>query len=88
MRTGIARYTRGLAHALAAAPGRHAWLFLISDHHQTGEVYFGSSAVEVRQSHAPWLGGAIERDVLASEALAWGADVFHAVFSVIRRDAR
>ena len=34
MRTGIARYTRGLAHALAASPGPHEWLFLISDHHQ------------------------------------------------------
>ena len=38
MRTGIARYTRGLAHALAASPGRHEWLFLISDHHQPDEI--------------------------------------------------
>ena len=68
MRTGIARYTRGLAHALAASPGRHEWLFLISDHHQPGEIDFGSSRVEVRQSHAPWLGGAREREVLAREA--------------------
>ena len=68
MRTGIARYTRGLAHALAASPGRHQWLFLISDHHQPDEIEFGSSAVEVRQSHAPWLGGAFEREALVREA--------------------
>ena len=80
MRTRIARYTRGLAHALAASPGPHEWLFVISDHHQPAEIDFGSSEVEVRQSHAPWLGGAAERDMLASEVSAWGADVFHAVF--------
>jgi glycosyltransferase involved in cell wall biosynthesis len=80
MRTGIARYTRGLAHALAASPGRHQWLFLISDHHQPDELDFGSSAVEVRQSHAPWLGGASERGALAREASEWSADLFHAVF--------
>jgi glycosyltransferase involved in cell wall biosynthesis len=80
MRTGIARYTRGLAHALAAAPGPHEWLFLISDRHQPDEIDFASSTVEVRQSRAPWLGAAAERDVLAREASEWSADVFHAVF--------
>ena len=80
MRTGIARDTRGLAHALAAATGRHEWLFLISDHHQPAELDFGSGAVELRQSHAPWLGGVAERDVLAREASEWSADLFHAVF--------
>jgi len=80
MRTGIARYTRGLAHALAASPGRHEWLFLISDHHQPSEIALGSSAVEVRQSHAPWLGGAFEREALARESSEWSADIFHSVF--------
>jgi len=41
MRTGIARYTRGLVHALAAAPGRHQFLFLISDRHTPDEVVLG-----------------------------------------------
>ena len=80
MRTGIARYTRGLAHALAAAPGAHEWLFLISDQHLPQELDFGDSPVEVRQSRAPWLGGRAEREVLAAEASAWKADLFHAVF--------
>lgn len=80
MRTGIARYTRGLAHALAASPGRHQWLFLISDRHRPDEIDVASSAVDVRQSQAPWLGGAAEREVLAREASEWSADLFHAVF--------
>ena len=80
MRTGIARYTRGLARALAVSPGSHEWLILISDHHEPEELGVGVPAVEVRQSRAPWLGGAAERDVLAREAATWSADVFHAVF--------
>lgn len=77
MRTGIARYTRGLVQALAATPGAHEWLVLISDHHQPNELTFPG---EVRQSRAPWLGGKDERDVLAGEARDFRADCFHAVF--------
>jgi glycosyltransferase involved in cell wall biosynthesis len=79
MRTGIARYTRGLVHALAAAPGHHQFLFLISDHHAPDEIALTGSA-EVRVSHAPWLGGSAERDVLSREASEWRADLFHTVF--------
>jgi alpha-1,3-rhamnosyl/mannosyltransferase len=77
MRTGIARYTRGLVQALAANPGPHAWLVLISDRHQPHEISFPG---DVRQSRAPWLGGPAERDVLAREARGCGADLFHAIF--------
>ncbi len=77
MRTGIARYTRGLVQALAANPGPHQWLLLISDRHTPDEVAFPG---EVRVSRAPWLGGERERAVLADEADAFGADLFHAVF--------
>lgn len=77
MRTGIARYTRGLVHALAAYPGPHEWLLLISDQHQPDEITFPG---EVRQSRAPWLGGQAERDVLAREARELGAECFHAIF--------
>jgi alpha-1,3-rhamnosyl/mannosyltransferase len=77
MRTGIARYTRGLVQALAANPGSHDWLVLISDRHHPDELSFPG---EVRQSRAPWLGGDAEREVLAREARGFGADCFHAVF--------
>lgn len=77
MRTGIARYTRGLVHALAAGPVPHEWLLLISDQHQPDEITFPG---EVRQSRAPWLGGQAERDVLAREAREFGAECFHAIF--------
>jgi glycosyltransferase involved in cell wall biosynthesis len=77
MRTGIARYTRGLVQALAASPGAHEWLVLISDRHQPHELSFPGA---VRQSRAPWLGGEAERDVLAGEATDFGADCFHAIF--------
>jgi glycosyltransferase involved in cell wall biosynthesis len=77
MRTGIARYTRGLVQALAANPGPHDWLVLISDRHQSHEVAFPG---DVRQSRAPWLGGQAERDVLAREAREFAADLFHAIF--------
>jgi glycosyltransferase involved in cell wall biosynthesis len=77
MRTGIARYTRGLVQALAANPGPHEWLVLLSDQHTPDEVAFPG---EVRSSRAPWLGGAREREVLAHDARDFGADVFHTIF--------
>jgi len=77
MRTGIARYTRGLVQALADSPGPHEWLVLISDQHRPDEIAFPG---EVRQSRAPWLGGQAERDVLAREAADFGAQCFHAIF--------
>jgi glycosyltransferase involved in cell wall biosynthesis len=77
MRTGIARYTRGLVQALAANPGPHDWLLLLSDQHTPEEVAFPG---EVRSSRAPWLGGDAERAVLAREAREFGADLFHAIF--------
>ncbi len=79
MRTGIARYTRGLVHALAALSERHQFLFLISDHHTPGEVDL-PTGVEIRVSHAPWLGGDAEREALASEVASSSADLFHSVF--------
>ena len=79
MRTGIARYTRGLVQALAARSERHQFLFLISDHHAPGEIDL-PAGVEIRVSHAPWLGGDAEREALASEVAAWSADLFHTVF--------
>jgi len=79
MRTGIARYTRGLAGALAAA-GEHELLLLISDRHEPEEVPLAGRRLRIVRSRAPWLGGAGERECLESEARAWGADVFHAVF--------
>lgn len=80
MRTGIARYTRGLAGALAAAAGEHELLLLISDRHEPGAVPLAGPRVRIVRSRAPWLGGADERRYLEDEVRAWGADVFHAVF--------
>lgn len=80
MRTGIARYTRGLAGALAAAAGGHELILLISDRHEPEEVPLAGPHVRVVRSRAPWLGGADERRCLEGEVRAWGADVFQAVF--------
>ncbi|MEZ5319971.1 MAG: glycosyltransferase family 1 protein [Vicinamibacterales bacterium] len=82
MRTGIARYSRGLVHALVESGPPHDWLILISDQHEPSEIDPGAGRanVEVRSSAAPWLGGATERSVLGEEVAAWGADVFHAIF--------
>jgi alpha-1,3-rhamnosyl/mannosyltransferase len=80
MRTGIARYTRGLVHALVSASSSHRWLLLISDQHSPDEIDVDRNRVEVRQTAAPWLGGATERAVLSEEVAHWGADVFHSVF--------
>jgi glycosyltransferase involved in cell wall biosynthesis len=38
-------------------------------------------------SRAPWLAGDQEREALQAEALAWGADLFHAIFPPIGLDA-
>lgn len=79
-RTGIARYTRGLIHAIAEATARdHQLLVLISDHHAPGEISLPPHAT-VQVSRAPWLGGAQERVALDTEVGQWHADVFHAIF--------
>jgi len=87
MRTGIARYTRGLAGALAAGAGGHELLLLISDRHDPAEVPLAGPRVHIARSRAPWLGGADERQCLEREVRAWGADVFHAVFPPYALDA-
>jgi glycosyltransferase involved in cell wall biosynthesis len=87
MRTGIARYTRGLAAALASGADGHELLLLISDRHAPEEVALASPHVRVACSRAPWLGGADERRCLEREVRAWGADVFHAVFPPHALDA-
>ncbi len=87
MRTGIARYTRGLAAALAAGADGHELLLLISDRHAPEEVPHAGPHVRIVCSRAPWLGGADERRDLEREVRAWGADVFHAVFPPHALDA-
>ena len=79
-RTGIARYTRGLVHALAAKNRRDEILLLISDHHRPDEVSIDRPGVTVRVSRAPWLGGRAEQAQLSREVRAWRADVFHSLF--------
>jgi glycosyltransferase involved in cell wall biosynthesis len=87
-RTGIARYTRGLVSALAAARGgsRHQFLLLISDHHRPNEIDLPHH-MTAQVSRAQWLAGDQEREALQAEALAWGADLFHAIFPPIGLDA-
>jgi glycosyltransferase involved in cell wall biosynthesis len=87
-RTGIARYTRGLVSALAAARGgsRHEFLLLISDHHRPNEIDLPHH-MTAQVSRAQWLAGDQEREALQAEALAWGADLFHAIFPPIGLDA-
>jgi glycosyltransferase involved in cell wall biosynthesis len=80
MRTGIARYTRGLLHALVEARPPHELLVLISNHHRPDELLLNAPDVDVRVSRAPWLAGRCEREVLEQEVHSWGADVYHAVF--------
>lgn len=78
-RTGIARYTRGLVHALTAAATGHEFIVLISNHHRPQEIALPPCARAV-VSDAEWLAGDRERQVLASEASHWRADRFHAIF--------
>jgi glycosyltransferase involved in cell wall biosynthesis len=87
-RTGIARYTRGLVSALAAARGGsgHEFLLLISDHHRPNEIDLPHH-MTAQVSRAPWLAGDQEREALQAEALAWGADLFHAIFPPIGLEA-
>jgi glycosyltransferase involved in cell wall biosynthesis len=80
MRTGIARFTRGLVHSLVSGSSPHEWLLLISNHHTPEELPLRGARIRIRQSQAPWLGGAVERGVLQQEVETWGADLFHAVF--------
>ncbi len=79
-RTGIARYTRGLVHALVAANPQHEFLFLISDHHRPSDVPTRDRRVTVQVSSAPWLSGRQERARLGREVRAWRADRFHSIF--------
>jgi glycosyltransferase involved in cell wall biosynthesis len=82
-RTGIARYTRELVHAIVAASPRDEFLILISDHHQPHEVPLGGDRVEVRVSAAGWLNGQAERTRIAREVQGWDADLFHSIFPPI-----
>jgi glycosyltransferase involved in cell wall biosynthesis len=79
-RTGIARYTRGLVHALVEAAGRHQFLLLISGQHVPVDVPVDDPRVEIRVSRAPWLGGEEESQRIAQEVARWGADLFHSIF--------
>jgi alpha-1,3-rhamnosyl/mannosyltransferase len=79
-RTGIARYTRGLVHALVDANPRARFLIFISDRHVPGDVPIAHPRVEIQVSRAPWLGGRTERDTVGRDVTAWGADVFHSIF--------
>jgi len=78
-RTGIARYTRGLVSALADRGQAHEFLLLISDHHRPEEIALPAH-MTAQVSRAPWLGGDDERRTLEAEAMAWDADIFHAIF--------
>lgn len=80
-RTGIGRYTRGLLQALAARPGGHEFLVLLSDQHGPDEVALGPH-VTAKCSRAGWL-SADDARVIEDEARAWGADLLHAVFPPI-----
>jgi glycosyltransferase involved in cell wall biosynthesis len=77
-RTGIGRYTRGLVKALAARPGRHEFLILLSNQHRPDELALGPHAT-AQCSGAEWL-SADDAQVLERQARAWGADLLHAVF--------
>lgn len=79
-RTGIARYTRGLVHALIEASPGDEFLLLISDHHQPADVPIKDARVEIRVSAARWLAGRVERSRIGREVRAWGADRFHSIF--------
>jgi glycosyltransferase involved in cell wall biosynthesis len=79
-RTGIARYTRGIVHALIDARPRDEFLLLISDRHIPSDVPIRSDRVEIRVSSAPWLSGRLERARIGREVRAWGADRFHSIF--------
>ncbi len=81
-RTGIARYTRGLVHALAASGTGHEFVVLISNHHRPEEIALPPCA-RVIVSAAEWLAGEGERQVLESEVRQWRADLFHAIFPPI-----
>jgi glycosyltransferase involved in cell wall biosynthesis len=84
-RTGIARYTRGLVAALAERADGCEILLLISDHHRPEELSLPPH-ITVQVSGAPWLGGEPERLVLEREAVAWRADLFHAIFPPVSLD--
>lgn len=77
-RTGIARYTRGLIHALAHWGSQHRFLVLISDQHRADEVPLPPH-MTVRVSRAGWL-QPDEAAQLEREATAWRAELFHAIF--------
>src|SRR5688572_7335655 len=79
-RTGIARYTRELVHAVIDASPRDEFLLLISDRHQPKEVPVRGGRVEVRVSKAAWLGGQAERQQIEREVRGWRADLFHSIF--------
>jgi glycosyltransferase involved in cell wall biosynthesis len=78
-RTGIARYTRGLVHALTASAPGHEFIVLISNHHRPEEIALPPNARAVVSS-AEWLAGDRERQVIEAEARYWNADLFHAIF--------
>lgn len=84
-RTGIARYTRGLIHALARWGSQHDVLVLISDQHHADEVPLPPH-MTVRVSRAGWL-QSDEATQLEREASAWQADLFHAIFPPLALDA-
>ena len=74
MRTGIARYTRGLAHALAASPGHHEWLFLISDHHQPPQALDSVPTITTVFDFSPFSHPDLHQDVVrAAFAGAWAS---------------
>lgn len=79
-RTGIARYTRGLVHALVAANPRDEFLLLISDHHEPSDVPLSLPRLTIQVSAAAWLSGRQERTRIGREVRAWGADRFHSIF--------
>lgn len=78
-RTGIARYTRGLVHALTTAGDGHEFVVLISNQHRPDEIALPAGARAV-VSDAEWLGGEAEQRALAAEARRWRADLLHAIF--------
>lgn len=79
-RTGIARYTRELVHAVIDASPRDEFLLLISDRHRPDEVPVLGDRVEVRVSRAGWLEGRVERKQIEREVRDWRADLFHSIF--------
>jgi glycosyltransferase involved in cell wall biosynthesis len=77
-RTGIARYTRGLVHALDACDGPHDYCLLLSNQHRPEELALGPRMV-ARVSRAEWL-APDQAQRLDDDATAWGADLLHAIF--------